>query len=182
MQPVRLAAMIAAALVSAGTLTACTGGSATPEPAPAPTQSLYTPPPCPTPAKAIPTNWPKFLPSDLPRPKNATIMKNGVSTTSDGVHIVRFTTPTSLRESVLFIVKKYRDAGYVLGRGDAEATEADAPFVHGSIRGVTRISRIEQCQTLWLTATVKVDNSGSTTPLISPHPTSTGSPSPLPFG
>ncbi|MDQ1686664.1 MAG: hypothetical protein QOC82_3401 [Frankiaceae bacterium] len=180
MQPVRLAAMIAA-LVSAVALTGCTGGSK-PQAAPQPSQSLYTPPPCPGPAKAIATNWPKFLPADLPKPKNATIMPKGISTTSDGVHIVRFTTPSSLRESVLFIVKSYPKAGYTLGRGDAEATEADAPFVHGDIRGVTRISRIEQCQTLWLTATVNVKNNLGGTPLISPRPTSTGSPSPLPFG
>jgi len=182
MQPVRTAAMVAAALVSTIALTGCTGGSK-PDAAPAPTQSLYTPPPCPKPAKPIVTNWPTFLPPDLPRPKNATIMKNGVSTTSDGVHIVRFTTPSSLRESVLFIVNKYRAAGYTLGRGDAEATEADAPFVHGQIRGVTRLSRLAECQTLWLTATVNTKtNLGTNTPLISPRPTTSGSPSPLPFG
>jgi len=182
MQPVRTAAMIAAAIASTIALTGCSGGSK-PVAEPAPTQSLYTPPPCPAPAKPVATNWPAFLPSDLPRPKNATIMKNGVSTTSDGVHIVRFTTPSSLRESVLFIVNKYRAAGYTLGRGDAEATEADAPFVHGQIRGVTRLSRLAECQTLWLTATVNVkSNLGTTTPLISPRPTTSGSPSPLPFG
>lgn len=180
MQPVRLAAVMAAALVSTIALTGCTGGSK-PEAAPAPTQSLYTPPPCPAPAKAVLTAWPKFLPGDLPKPKNATLMKNGVSTTSDGVHVVRFTTPTSLRESVLFIVKKYPVAGYTLGRGDAESTEADAPFVHGDIRGVTRISRLADCQTLWLTATVNTQNNLGTTPLITPH-TPSSSPSPLPFG
>jgi hypothetical protein len=180
MQPVRLAAMTVAALVSAAALTGCTGGSK-PQAAPAPTQSLYTPPPCPAPAKATPTQWPAFLPGDLPKPLNAAIMKNGVSTTSDGVHIVRFTTPTSLRESVLFIVQKYPKAGYTLGRGDAEATEADAPFVHGEIRGVTRISQLAQCQTLWLTATVNVNNNLGQTPIL-PSRTPSSSPSPLPFG
>jgi len=180
MQPVRLAAVVAAALVSTFALTGCTGGSK-PDAAPAPTQSLYTPPPCPKPAKNVLTMWPKFLPADLPKPTNASIMKNGVKTTDDGVHIVRFTTPTSLREAVLFIVKKYPKAGYTLGRGDAEATEADAPFVHGEIRGVTRLSRLAECQTLWLTATVNVKNNGGTTPLISPSPTSATT-TPLPFG
>jgi hypothetical protein len=180
MQRVRLTATIAAVLVSAISVAGCTGGSK-PSAAPAPTQSLYTPPPCPTPKVAKATAWPSFLPSDLPKPRNATIQPKGVTTTADGVHIVRFLTPTSLRESVLFIVNKYPKAGYALGRGDAEATEADAPFVHGDIRGVTRISSITQCQTLWLTATAKVTNGPGNTPLITPH-TPSSSPSPLPFG
>jgi hypothetical protein len=181
MQPVRLAAMIAAALVSAATLTGCTGGSH-PQPAAAPTQSVYTPPPCPTPAAGKPPAWPRFLPTDLPKPAGAAIQPGGVSTTSDGVHIVKFTTPTSLRDSVLFIVNSYPKAGYALGRGDAEATEADAPFIHGEIRGVTRVSMLEQCKTLWLTATVNVnDTQLGQTPIIPPH-TPSSSPSPLPFG
>lgn len=179
MQPVRLAATIVAALVTAVTVGGCGGGS-TPAAAPAPSQSAYTPPPCPTPKVAKPTAWPSFLPADLPKPINATIQPKSITTTRDGVHIVRFETPTSLRESVLFIVNKYPKAGYALGRGDAEATEADAPFVHGDIRGVTRISSITQCQTLWLTAVAKVTTSG-TTPLVPPR-TPSGSPSPLPFG
>lgn len=181
MRPVRLAALMTAALVSTLALTGCTGGSK-PSAAPAPTQSLYTPPPCPKPAKAIATNWPKFLPTDLPKPKNAAVMKGSVKKLSDGVNVVRFTTPTSLRESVLFIVKAYPKAGYTLGRGDAESTEADAPFVNGQIRGVTRISRLADCQTLWLTATVDTKNTlGNNTPIIPPH-TPSASPSPLPFG
>ena len=181
MQPVRLAAMLAAALVSMAALAGCSGGSGKPEPAPAPTQSLYTPPPCPTPAKTVATKWPKWMPADLPKPANATLQPHGESTTTDGVHIIKFTTPTSLRDAVLFIVRKYPAAGYVLGRGDAEATEADAPFVHGEIRGTTRIASITQCKTLWLTATVNVKQGNGSTPLISPHPTSSAT-SPLPFG
>lgn len=180
MQPVRLAALLVAALVSAATLTGCSGGGS-PASAPAPTQSAYTPPPCPTPAAGKPTSWPKFLPADLPKPANATIQPHGVSTTSDGVHIVKFTTPTSLRDSVIWIVHTYPAAGYTLGRGDAEATEADAPFAHGQIRGVTRISSIEQCKTLWLTATVDAKNNLGNTPIITPR-TPSSSPSPLPFG
>ncbi|MBV9098929.1 MAG: hypothetical protein JO079_12825 [Frankiaceae bacterium] len=180
MQPLRLGAAITAVLVSVAGLSGCSGGSK-PQAQPAPTQSLYTPPPCPTPAKATQTKWPAFLPPDIPKPANAAIMKGGISTTADGVHIVRFTTPSSLRESVLFIVQKYPKAGYTLGRGDAESTEADAPFVHGEIRGVTRISQLAQCQTLWLTATVNVKNNLGNTPIITPH-TPSSSPSPLPFG
>src|SRR5205823_1243926 len=89
---------LVAALVSAATLTGC-GGAASPGAAPAPTQSAYTPPPCPTPAAGKPTSWPKFLPADLPKPANATIQPHGVSTTSDGVHIVKFATSPGSRRS-----------------------------------------------------------------------------------
>jgi hypothetical protein len=181
MLPVRLAAVTTAVLVTAGALAGCGGGSGTPSPAAAPTPSAYTPPPCPTPATSKPTNWPKSLPADLPKPLNATITPNGVSTTPDGVHIVKFTTPASLRDSVLFIVHSYPKAGYALGRGDAESTEADAPFIHGQIRGVTRISMLSQCQTLWLTATVNARSQLGNTPMIPPRKPSS-SPSPLPFG
>jgi hypothetical protein len=101
--------------------------------------------------------------------------------TSDGIHVVRFTTPTSLRTSVLFIVERYPKAGYVIGRGDAEATEADAPFVHNQVRGLTRVTEISLCQTLWLVASVAVTNKGVTSPLLVPHPTSSAT-SALPFG
>jgi len=49
------------------------------------------------------------------------------------------------------------------------------------VRNVTRLSRLAECQTLWLTATVNVKNNGGTTPLISPSPTSATT-TPLPFG
>ena len=182
MQPVRLAAMLAAALVSMAALAGCSGGSGKPEPAPAPTQSLYTPPPCPTPAKTVATKWPKWMPADLPKPANATLQPHGESTTTDGVHIIKFTTPTSLRDAVLFIVRKYPAAGYVLGRGDAEATEADAPFIKNKLRGLTRLASLDTCKTLWLVATVATSTTtGGTSPLLSPHPTSSQT-SALPFG
>jgi hypothetical protein len=176
MKLVRPAAVTLAACLSATVLAGCSGGSS-PSAGASPSPSLFTPSPCPTPATKVATKWPSFLPSDLPKPTNATIRKT--TTTPDGVHVVQFMTPTSLRESVLFIVGAYPKAGYVLGRGDAEATEADAPFVHGEIRGITRISQLQQCQTLWLTATVHTG--GVTSPLL-PSRTPTSSASPLPFG
>jgi hypothetical protein len=157
-------------------LAGCSGGSS-PNATPNPSPSLYTPPPCPKSSTSVKAAWPSVLPTDLPKPANATIRKT--QTTPDGVHVVQFTTPTSLREAVLFIVGSYPKAGYVLGRGDAEATEADAPFVHGTVRGITRISSLSQCQTIWLTAIVR--QGGVTTPLLPSHtPSSTASP--LPFG
>lgn len=157
----------------------CSGGSGT-NTAPTPQPSLSISP-CPTPTTPVKaTVWPATMPKDLPKPDNATIMAQ--QSTSDGIKIVRYTTPTSLRDAVLFVVKRYPTAGYVLGRGDAEATEADAPFVKGTTRGVTRLASIDNCKTLWLTATVKITGpNGPTTPIL-PSRTPSGSASPLPFG
>jgi hypothetical protein len=174
--PTRVAVWLAA-IGAAASLGGCSGGK--PQAAPPPSPS-FSASPCPTPAATLPTAWPKELPADLPKPSHATIV--GEQTTPDGIKIVRYTTPTSLRESVLFVVSRYPKAGYVLGRGDAEATEADAPFIHGTVRGITRLAALEQCKTLWLSATVKVTGpAGPTTPILPTH-TSSGSPSPLPFG
>lgn len=163
-------------------LSACSGSGSAPSAqptSPAPAYTPTTPPPCPSPAKSKPVKWPSRVPKDLPKPSDATIQDQ--MTASDGVHIVKFSTPTSLRDSVLFVVNKLPKAGYVLGRGDAEAAEADAPFVHGNIRGLVRMLETAPCQTLWLLATIDASSPNTNSPLLTPH-TPTGSPSPLPFG
>lgn len=173
----------AAALVlvpAAVALSGCGGsGSTGTEAAPSasPSATLAS---CPTPAKPVHTKWPAKVPADFPKPDNATIESQ--TTDQTGVSIVRFSTPTSLRDSVLFVVNRLPKAGYVLGRGDAEPTEADAPFVHGAVRGLVRMLGVAPCQTEWLLATVSGSAApGGTSPLLPPHSPS-GSPSPLPFG
>jgi len=122
----------------------------------------------------------RSVPFGLPMPDNITPVDT--STTSDGIQVVKFTTPNSLRDAVIFMVQRYPKAGYVVGRGDAEATEADAPFVKGSLRGLTRVAALQTCQTLWLIASVATTGTGGgTSPLLSPHPTSSQTSS-LPFG
>jgi len=165
----------------ATTLAGCNGSDSSPAAQPTPAATVppsSAPPACPAPSKVKPTKWPAQVPKDLPKPDAATIQDQ--MTASDGVHIVKFSTPSSLRESVLFVVRKYPKAGYVLGRGDAEAAEADAPFVHGDTRGLVRMLEVGTCQTLWLLATVN-GSAQSNSPLLTPH-TPSGSPSPLPFG
>ena len=171
---------LAAGLIGLTILAAATGcgsGSAgvtgAPTATPTPTASS-----CPSPAKGAAANWSAKIPADLPKPPNAHIDES--QTTADGVHIVKFTTPTSLRESVLFVVQELPKAGYVLGRGDAEATEADAPFVHGNNRGLVRMLELAPCRTQWLLAVVDTQ-AGGTSPLLPTHSPS-GSTSPLPFG
>jgi hypothetical protein len=100
--------------------------------------------------------------------------------TKDGLTIVQFTTSTSLRDGVLFIVKRLPAAGYNLGRGDAEPAEADAPFTKGEdLRGVLRGASITLCQTKWVLAVTR-QRLGTGSPLLPPH--QGPSPSPLPFG
>jgi hypothetical protein len=161
-------------------VTACSGSGSSAGPAPT-TAPSFSVSPCPvSTAAAKAPAWPAAIPKDLPKPLDATIV--GTQSTPDGIKIVRYTTPTSLREAVLFVVERYKTAGYILGRGDAEATEADAPFVKGTTRGITRLASLENCKTLWLTATVKATGPvGPTTPIL-PSRTPSGSASPLPFG
>jgi hypothetical protein len=162
-------------------LTGCTGGSDKALPAPTPTPVFSSPSPLPTcaPAHTKPYSWPKQIPQDLPKLPGATIQSS--KKTSDGLFIVQFSTATSLRDGVIFIVRNLPPAGYDLGRGDAEPTEADAPFTKGTqLRGVLRGAATALCQTQWILAITTQQFGGTGTPLLPSH---TGpSPSPLPFG
>ena len=178
-----VAATILTALATV--VAACSGSSGGSSSSGAPSPSAVATPSCPavtsTPSPTGPgvTKALQNLPFDLPLPSGITVV--GSTTTSDGIHVVRFTTNQSLRSSVLFVVDRYPKAGYVIGRGDAEATEADAPFVHAQVRGLTRLAAVQPCQTLWLVATVTTTKTGVTSPLLVPHPTSSVT-SALPFG
>jgi hypothetical protein len=172
--------MAAAVMTLAWCAAGCSSGSNKADPSSTPVRS-FTPPTCPTPAAQKPTRWPSAVPADMPKPPNATITDS--TTTSDGVHITKFTTTASLRDAVLFVVGKFPKAGYILGRGDAEVSEADAPFVHGNVRGLVRMLAQQPCNTLWLVATVNANSpgTGGGSPLLPTHSPSS-SPSPLPFG
>jgi hypothetical protein len=159
-------------------LTACNDKDKT-EAAPSPTVAAVAPSPSPLPTcpPVVPTkySWPKQIPQDLPKIPGAAIESS--KTTSDGLFIVLFSTKASLRDGVLFIVKKLPPAGFNLGRGDAEQTEADAPFNKGDVRGVLRGAAVGLCETKWVLAVARTTR---TSPLLPSH---TGpSPSPLPFG
>jgi hypothetical protein len=171
------------ALVALGALlllTGCSGGSdhkALPQPSTVP----FSPSPLPTcgPTISKPYRWPAQIPQDLPRIPGASIESS--KRTVDGLFIVQFSTAASLRDGVLFIVRALPKAGYVLGRGDAEPAEADAPFTKGSdLRGVLRGAAIGLCQTKWVLAVTRQAQSGTGTPLLPVH--HGPSPSPLPFG
>lgn len=125
-------------------------------------------------------SWPVQVPQDLPVPPAGTF--TSVRATQDGLTLVQFRTATSLRDSVVFLVSALPRAGYTLGRGDAEATEADAPFTKGGtdVRGTYRMISRTPCDTDWLMAVTRKPV-GSGAPLL-PMRTGQPSPSPLPFG
>jgi hypothetical protein len=160
-------------------LTACTGSDTKASPSPSPTFAAPSPSPLPTcaPAPSTSYSWPKQIPQDLPKIPGAVI--ESTRQTQDGLFIVLFSTRSSLRDGVLFIVRKLPPAGFALGRGDAEQTEADAPFNKGDIRGVLRGAAVALCETKWVLAVTRQSRTTGT-PLLPSH---TGpSPSPLPFG
>jgi hypothetical protein len=119
--------------------------------------------------------WPPDVPADLPKPEGAVIEK--VERTKNNVTVVRFSTPTSLSEGVIHVVKQFPRQGYQIGRGDAEVSEADAPFQKGSLRGLVRMLAQQPCKTLWLLA-IGTGGDAPFAPGYSPPASS----SPLPFG
>jgi hypothetical protein len=176
----RLVAVVTVILATVG-VAGCSGSSSGTGAAPGPAPSSTTTPTCPSPSPVEPAEWSRKVPADLPKPPGAHIDDD--QNLAGGVHYVKFSTETSLRDSVLFVVQKLPGAGYTLGRGDAEASEADAPFVHGDIRGIYRMIELGVCRTEWLLAVVDTSRSTSDRPLgpFTPHSPKPGS-SPLPFG
>lgn len=179
----RLVPVVAAVLALAGCTSSSDKAAEAPSPSaaassPAPAPAVNTLPTCKPAAANATYTWPKPVPTDLPKLPGATLGQT--RQTPDGLTIVRFSTSTSLRDGVLFIVKRLPAAGYVLGRGDAEATEADAPFNKGDLRGVLRGISREACATEWLLAVTRRSANGTGNPLLPMRPGV--SPSPLPFG
>lgn len=165
-------------LVAVLALSACTGEVDDPAPTAAPTASTSAPAlECPPAKKVANDGWPKDLPSVVPRPDGIDVER--VDRTQGNVTQVRSMVPMSIRDSLLWIVREFPKNGFTLGRGDAEASEVDAPFQRGeALRGLVRVfATKELCQTFWVYAVVRNTNApydiGYT-----PPPSST----PLPFG
>lgn len=170
-------------MLTAGLLAGCSGGGAQEaagQPSTAPSVAGPSVQPAPTCAPVpTPITWPSSVPADLPKPPAATL--TDVEARPDGLTVVKFSTASSLRSSVVFLVQALPKAGYTLARGDAEATEADVPFVKGDLRGVLRMLAVEPCRTDWLMALAKGRSTAGPSggsPLLPPRPGS----SPLPFG
>ena len=131
------------------------------------------------PPKPADFSWPEQVPEDLPEPPAATLTE--VQKRTDGLTVVTFSTATSIRQAVLFLIEEMPKAGYTLARGDAENTEADAPFIKGDLRGVMRMIAVAPCRTDWLMAITRGTPAGAPgggNPLLPPR----AGASPLPFG
>lgn len=162
------------------TLSACAGDVAGPGARPTATGAPGASPSgvtCPASNDKPDPKWPKDVPSVVPRPPGLKVQK--VDPSQGNVLQVRSFVPMSIRESLVWIVREFPKAGFTLGRGDAEATEVDAPFQRGeALRGLVRVFITqEECQTLWLYAVVRNTNAPYDISY-TPPPSST----PLPFG
>lgn len=161
------------------TLCGC-GGTSRPAAAPTPTaRPVATGPSCPAVVRPR-FAWPASYPQDLPQPPAATL--TAVTKTPSGLVITKFRTEGSLRQGVVFVVQSLQKAGFVLGRGDAEPTEADAPFVRGDQRGVMKLLAVGPCTTDWLVGVSRVTGGPTGTSPLLPTPSHGGTASPLPFG
>lgn len=158
-------------------LSACSGKepTATVRSGPSPSQATTTE--CPKPAAAS-FQWPAGIPANFPKPPGGRLV--GATTRQDGLRIVRLTTGLGLRDGILFVLEELPRAGFTLGRGDAEAAEADAPFRSADVRGVVRlVATGKACETTWLVAAVPVGATGTAPFSPFPRPSATSS---LPFG
>ena len=118
------------------------------------------------------------MPQDFPKLPGTTL--GSTRRTPDGLTVVQFRTAASLRQGVLFAVQALPKAGFALGRGDAEANQADAPFTRGTVTGLLRGNAVQACATEWLLAVTKTKSRGTGNPLLPAPPGVT--PAPLPFG
>lgn len=167
MKLLALALVLLAAGCSAGTEPAA-GRSPSTAPTASPTEQ------CPE-ATSGSFSWPAAFPRDLPQPPGARLQGQEER---DGISLVRFSTPTSLRQGVVFLLREVPRAGYTLGRGDAEPAEADAPFGRGDLQGVYKLRADSPCRTTWLLAVTRSRAARPFLPTASPGPSSSA----LPFG
>ena len=171
----RAGSTVVLAMACAASVTAC-GSSSAPSRTAVPTPT----PTCPTTTTA-PVSWPRIVPTDLPKPPTAVM--TGEQAQNNVVYL-RFTTSTSLRDGLLFVLRELPKAGYTVGRGDAEVTEADVPFTGPTILAAMRLTSNGRCSTSWTLAVAR--RSAPTANVLQPNAliphTTPASASPLPFG
>lgn len=139
-------------LLGSGVLTGCSDGDSTASPAQPPAAAdAESTADCPAPTGAgdeFPAGLPADFPVDFPPPAGA---RDAVADDSDpAVVSARFPSPTSLRDSVSFVVDQLPANGFEITGGDREPHEADVVFAKGDLRGQLRIARVDDCTTFWL--------------------------------
>jgi hypothetical protein len=163
-----------ALLLAAGLLTGCSGsGTGTTVAAASPSPQV-----CPDAPSEV-TSWPSSVPAELPVPPTAGQL-SPETRAAGGLTLLRFTTSQSVRQGVVFLAGALQPAGFTLGRGDAEAAEADVPFSRGDLRGLLKMTAEGPCRTRWVLALATQRAGAPESPLLPRR--SSASPSPLPFG
>lgn len=90
-----------------------------------------TPPP-----GAAPLAW---LPPDLPLPAGAYAVEDSTSAANPGLSSGLLVVPGSLHDWVRFTNAEWHKAGWIQGRGEAEAGEAENTYVRGREGGAWRV-------------------------------------------
>jgi hypothetical protein len=114
--------LLAASLAAGAVLLAGCGGDEDPSPPKAAASS--TDGACPSPAGDA-QHWGGDVPSDIPRLPGMTVDSGD---TTQGVQHVYFSVPMSFTDSVASYLEQLPAAGFALGTGDSEESEADIPF------------------------------------------------------
>ena len=135
-------AMVASACGTGGEPSAkdSTDGSASPSTSAGASSSTG----CPS-SSATPAAWGSDVPADLPRLAGMEV--TGGDETA-GVQHVTFTAPSSFSDAVAFYLQQLPAAGFRLGTGDSEESEADIPFDKGGQQFSLKLRGVpDPCQT-----------------------------------
>jgi len=95
---------------------------------------------------------PRGLPEDLPLPPGTVLRSQ--QRPFPGQLVVRGVVPASIEDAASFFVDELENAGYALGRGDAEPGEREALFTGHGFRGGWRVNAIPNCEAVNLTLVV----------------------------
>jgi hypothetical protein len=79
-----------------------------------------------------------WVPADLPLPPGAYPVAD-LSVANAGIHQATFVVKMDLRTFVLYVYGEWPKHGWVLGRGDAEAGEAESPYRRADEGGAWRV-------------------------------------------
>jgi hypothetical protein len=113
-------------------------------------------PDCTPHTQARPT-LPQNFPADLPLPENMVLFKSlNLNNNPNAMQIVGYT-PHSVSSSLRFLLDEFPKAGFPLGRGDSEQTEAESQFTGKGWIGAFWVREFFTCPgiTEWVVIVVK---------------------------
>jgi hypothetical protein len=99
-----------------------------------------------------PIERPAELPADFPLPPGAVLRRK--EKPFPGQVVIRGAVPGDLDGAGAFFEGELEDAGYRVGRNDAEPGEREALFTRGPLRGGWRVNSIPDCAAVSLTLVV----------------------------